>query len=109
MKARYFTGQYGCRGVKNEQVAEYVGVSCSTLEHCFGVELDGNVHQELLRHGLQAARELLGHSDVAVAAVADRCGFSTVQYLHAVFKRELGTTPAAFRRDLLADWVSGPH
>jgi LacI family transcriptional regulator len=102
MKARYFIRQYGCQGVKNEQVAEYVGVSRSTLEHCFRVELCTTVHQELLRHRLEAARELLGHSDIPIAAVAERCGFSTVQYLYAVFRRELGTSPAAFRRDLLA-------
>lgn len=100
MKARYFIRQHGCQGVKNEQVAEYVGVSRSTLEHCFRVELNSTVHQELLRHRLEAARELLGHTDVPIATVAQRCGFSTVQYLYAVFKRELGTTPAEFRRNL---------
>jgi LacI family transcriptional regulator len=100
MKARYFIRQHGCQGVKNEQVAEYVGVSRSTLEHCFRVELNSTVHQELLRHRLEAARELLGHTDVPIATVAERCGFSTVQYLYAVFKREIGTTPAEFRRNL---------
>ena len=102
MKARYFIRQYGCQGVKNEQVAEYVGVSRSTLEHCFRVELNTTVHQELLRHRLEAARELLQRADVPIATVAEHAGFSTVQYLYAVFRRELGTTPAAFRRQLLA-------
>lgn len=102
MKARYFIRLHGCHGIKNEQVAEYVGVSRSTLEHRFRVELNSTVHQELLRHRLDAARELLGKADVSIAAVAERCGFSTLQYLHAVFKRELGTTPAAYRRELLA-------
>ena len=102
MKARYFIRQYGCQGVKNEQVAQYVGVSRSTLEHCFRVELGSTVHQELLRHRLEAAREGLQHADVPIATVAEHAGFSTVQYLYAVFRRELGTTPAAFRRQLLA-------
>ena len=106
MKARHFIRQYGCQGVKNEQVAAYVGESRSTLEHRFRVELDTTVHQELLRHRLEAARELLQRADISIATVAERAGFSTLQYLYAVFKRELGITPAAYRRDLLAG--SGP-
>lgn len=108
MKARYFIRQYGCQGVKNEQVADYVGVSRSTLEQRFRVELGTTVHQELLRHRLEAARELLQHADIAIASVAERAGFSTLQYLYAVFRRELGTTPAAFRRNLLAGKGDAP-
>jgi LacI family transcriptional regulator len=33
-----------------------------------------------------------------VAEVAVRCGFTTVQYMHAVFKRELGCTPREFQQ-----------
>ena len=101
MKARHFIRQHGCQGVKNEQVAAYVGESRSTLEHRFRVELGTTVHQELLRHRLEAARELLQHAEISIAAVADRAGFSTLQYLYTVFKRELGTTPAAYRRALM--------
>lgn len=101
MKARYFIRQHGCQGIKNEQVAEYVGVSRSTLEHLFRLELNSTVHQELLWHRLDAARELLQRPDISIAAVAERAGFRTVQYLYSVFRREMNTTPAEFRRQLM--------
>jgi LacI family transcriptional regulator len=103
MKARYFIRQYGCQGIKNDQIAEYVGVSRSTLELRFRQDLNTTVHQELLRHRLEAARELLQKGEIPIAEVAERSGFGTVQYLNAVFRRELGTTPASFRRALLKD------
>jgi LacI family transcriptional regulator len=78
-----------------------VDVLRSTADHRFRVELNTTVHQELLRHRLAAARELLQHADIPIATVAERAGSSTLQYLYAVFRRELGTTPAAFRRTLL--------
>ena len=33
------------------------------------------------------------------------CGFSTVQYMHLVFKRELGCTPRAYRDRELAQFL----
>lgn len=101
MKARYFIRQYGCQGIRNDQIADYVGVSRSTLELRFRQELNTTVHQELLKHRLSAARELLQKGEVPIAEVAERSGFGTVQYLNAVFRRELGTTPSMFRRALL--------
>jgi LacI family transcriptional regulator len=69
MKARHFIRQHSCQGVKNEQVAAYVVEPRSTLEHRFRVELGTTVHQEPLRHRLEAARELLQHADLSIAAV----------------------------------------
>jgi LacI family transcriptional regulator len=98
MKARYYIRQYGCQGIKNEQVAEYVGVSRSTLEHCFRVELGSTVHAALVRHRLDVAQQLLRDTDLHAAEVARQAGFTTLQYMYAVFKREIGTTPAVYRR-----------
>jgi LacI family transcriptional regulator len=103
MKARYFIRQFGCQGIKNEQVAEYVGVSRSTLEHRFRIELGSTVHAELLIHRLDVAKELLRNTDLRAAEVANRAGFTSLQYLYTVFKRELGVTPAQFRLKNLLD------
>jgi len=97
MKARFYIRQYGCQGIKNEQVAEYVGVSRSTLELCFREELGSTVHSELLAHRLEVAQNLLRNTDLRAAEVAQQAGFTTLQYMYAVFKRELGITPADYR------------
>ncbi|HEY1609871.1 MAG TPA: DNA-binding transcriptional regulator [Paraburkholderia sp.] len=97
MRARHFIRQYACQGIKTEQVADYVGVSRSSLEEHFRRELQCTVHQEILRHKLDAAKAMLASRDASSAEVAIRCGFTSLQYMYAVFKRELGCTPREYQ------------
>lgn len=98
MRARHFIRQYACQGIKGDQVADYVGVSRSTLETYFQQELACSVHDEILRFKLDAATALLAEGDCSVAEVAQRCGFTSMQYLFAVFKRELGCSPREYQQ-----------
>ncbi|MEO5672040.1 MAG: DNA-binding transcriptional regulator [Ramlibacter sp.] len=97
MRALYYIRQYACQGIKTEQVAETVGVSRSSLEMYFRRELKRSVHDEILQHKMRRSFELLQQTDLGAADVARASGFRSVQYLNAVFKRELGTTPVAWR------------
>jgi LacI family transcriptional regulator len=100
MRARHFIRQYACQGIKGDQVAVYVGVSRSTLEFHFQQALGCSVHDDILRFKLDAATALLARGECSVTEVAHRCGFTTVQYLLAVFKRELGCTPREYQERL---------
>jgi len=97
MRARHFIRQYACQGIKGDHVADFVGVSRSTLEFYFQQELGCTVHDEILRFKIDAATALLARGDCSVTEVALRCGFTTMQYLLAVFKRELGCTPREYQ------------
>lgn len=97
MRARHFIRQYACQGVKTEQVADYVGVSRSSLEEYFRRELGHTVHHEILRHKLDAAQSLLAEHNASSAEIAIRCGFTSLQYMYAVFRRELGCTPKEYQ------------
>ncbi len=97
MRARHFIRQYACQGIKTEQVADYVGISRSSLESYFRQELGCSVHDEILRFRLDAAIAILGRGHCNLADVALSCGFTSSQYMHSVFKRELGCTPRAFQ------------
>ncbi|WP_213302591.1 XylR family transcriptional regulator [Paraburkholderia sacchari] len=97
MRARHFIRQYACQGIKTEQVADYVGVSRSSLEEYFRRELHCTVHQEILRHKLDAAKAMLASRDASSAEVAIRCGFTSLQYMYAVFRRELDCTPREYQ------------
>ena len=101
MRARHFIRQYACQGIKTHQVAEYVGISRSSLESYFRQELDCSVHDVILRFKLDAATERLAAGDSSISEVALTCGFTSVQYMHAVFKRELGCTPRAYQDRML--------
>jgi LacI family transcriptional regulator len=107
MQAMHFIRQYACQGIKTEQVADYVGVSRSSLEWYFRRELGRSVHDEILRFKLGVAKDMLQHEAHSIAEIAVSCGFTSVQYMHAVFKRELGCTPREYQ-DRLAQAGQSP-
>ena len=102
MRARHFIRQFACQGIRTNQVAERVGVSRSSIEALFRQELGCSVHDEILRFKLDAAMAGLDSRERSIADVALDSGFLTPQYMHMVFKRELGCTPRAYR-----DRISG--
>ncbi|KZC24008.1 XylR family transcriptional regulator [Rhodanobacter thiooxydans] len=96
MRALHHIRQYACLGIKTDQVADYVGVSRTLLEEHFKRELKLTVHQAILQHKLQTARQMLADAAVPLADVAVRSGFTSLQYMYAVFRRELGCTPRQY-------------
>jgi LacI family transcriptional regulator len=102
VRALYYIRQFACRGIKSEQVADYVGISRSWLEIHFRRDVGRTVHDEILRVKLDAATKLLAQPSCNIADIAGRCGFSSVQYLYTVFARELGCTPRAYHERITA-------
>ena len=103
MRARHFIRQYACQGIKTEQVADYVGVSRSSLEAYFRRELGCSVHDLILSVKLDAAKAGLECADRSIEDIARHSGFTSIQYLHLVFKRELGCTPRAYRDRVISE------
>lgn len=95
-KALNFISEHAGEGIKVEQVADHVKLSRSALERCFEGQLGHSVHDEILSVRLARAKEMLMTRHATVAEIAVRCGFRTQQYMHVVFKRELGCTPTEF-------------
>jgi len=108
MRARHFIRQYACQGIRTDQVAGYVGISRSSLEAYFRRELGYSVHDEILRFRLEAATAILARGDCNLADVALKCGFTSSQYMHLVFKRELGCTPRTYQRDAAQERYTPP-
>ncbi|TFW31931.1 XylR family transcriptional regulator [Massilia horti] len=108
MRALHFIRQYACQGIKTDQVADYVGISSSSLKSYFRQELGTSVHDEILRLRLEAATSILEQGDCNLADVARQCGFTSSQYMHSVFKRELGCSPRAYQERSLKT-RSGPQ
>ncbi|HEX5128074.1 MAG TPA: substrate-binding domain-containing protein [Rhodocyclaceae bacterium] len=97
IRARNFIRQFAGHGIKSDQVADYLHVSNSTIERLFRMECGCSVHDEILRVRLDMAKQLLESGELSSAEVASRCGFRTPQYMHVVFKRELGCTPSEYQ------------
>lgn len=96
MRACHYIRQYACLGIKTEQVADYVGISRTLLEEHFKRELKRTVHQTILEHKLEMARSMLKDTSRPLADVAVRSGFTSLQYMYAVFRREFNCTPRQF-------------
>ena len=99
MRAQHYIRHYACLGIKTDQVADYVGVSRTLLEQHFKRETKLTVHQAILRHKLDTAQAMLADASVPLADVAVRSGFTSLQYMYAVFRRELGCTPRQYAEE----------
>ncbi|GAA5172175.1 DNA-binding transcriptional regulator [Viridibacterium curvum] len=102
MRARHFIRQYAAQGIKTGQVADYVGVSRTTLETSFKRELKHSVHDEILHFKLEIACNHLAEGKLSISDIAVKCGFTSLQYMYAVFKREIGCTPREYQINLHA-------
>jgi len=54
------------------------------------------VHDTILEHKLEMARGMLSDTSMPLAEIAVRCGFTTLQYMYAVFRRVYNCTPREF-------------
>lgn len=56
-------------------------------------------HGYITRLRMQAARELLRHTDLPVTEIAGRCGYTDSNYFSKLFLRINGATPRGYRRN----------
>jgi LacI family transcriptional regulator len=83
--------------VSVDAIAAHCGLSRSTLQRRFHKALDRPIHQEIILDKIKRARELLTKTNLPLAIVAERAGFKHQEYMGAVFKARLKTTPGRIR------------
>ena len=81
-----------------DELADRVGLSRSALAERFAALVGVPPAQYLTRWRLQLAADMLRSGRRAVAAIAADVGYESEAAFNRAFKRELGTTPAAWRR-----------
>jgi len=75
-----------------------VPLSRRPLELRFKRDTGRTLQKEIWRVRLELAKDMLIDTDLSVADIAHRCGFSEPQRMTEVFGRELGVAPGAFRQ-----------
>ncbi|WP_425578095.1 GlxA family transcriptional regulator [Streptomyces albiaxialis] len=83
-------------------LAARAGMSTRSFGRHFAGETGTTPLKWLNRQRLARARELLESTELPVESVAARSGLGTADGLRQHFRRELGTTPAAYRRTFRA-------
>lgn len=97
-RALRFIREHGTRPINVSDIVRHVEVSRSTLETRFKHHTGHTVHEEVQRVRLDAAKRLLTSTALPLHVIAERVGYSSVQYMSAVFRRELGHPPGRLRR-----------
>jgi AraC family transcriptional regulator len=57
-------------------------------------------HQYVIQRRILNAERLLAKDDIALADIAVACGFSSQAHFTLAFRKEVGVTPAEYRRRL---------
>ncbi|MFU2114358.1 XylR family transcriptional regulator [[Pasteurella] aerogenes] len=97
IQAMHFIRHRATQGIKTEQVLDHLRVSRSNLEQRFKEEMHKTIHQIIHEEKLARAKQLLHLTDLPIQEIAEVCGYPSLQYFYAVFKKELNLTPKAFR------------
>lgn len=85
-----------------QDLAAVVGLSTTHLANLFRDGTGQPPHRWLMRRRFEQACELLAKPYPSVTDIAHQCGFASSQHLATVMRRQLATTPTAYRRSLLA-------
>jgi transcriptional regulator GlxA family with amidase domain len=80
------------------QLARRAAMSPRTFARRFRAATGTTPHRWLLGQRMLAAQRLLETTDDPVAMIAARCGFTSTAGMRVHFQRELGASPAAYRR-----------
>ena len=87
-----------CEGLRAADVHAASGVSRRQLERRFRDAVGRGVLEEITRVRVERAKQLLAETNLEVAVVAARSGFSGPRRMATVFAAEVGATPLGFRR-----------
>lgn len=97
MQVMSFIRSHACHGIKVEDVLAHLGVSRTNVENKFKQETGQTIHQAIFDFKLEKAKKLLVETHFDMKSIAEQCGYPSIQYLYAIFKRVLKMTPLQYR------------
>ncbi len=100
LKALTYIREESATTMKVDTVARKAGVSRRQLERLFRDELKRTVLSVIHETRTARARELLAGTNLTIAEIADRVGFSNAKRLHAVFREQTGFPPSSYRQQV---------
>jgi len=98
--------EHACDPCGVEDVLNHVLVGRRWLEQQFLARFGRTPRDEIVRVRIERAKHLLRDPQLSLETIADRSGYKQVQNLICAFRKTVGQTPAAYRRNLLGD---APH
>jgi LacI family transcriptional regulator len=96
-----FIREHACDPCSVDDVLDHLAVSRRSLELKFAQTLGHTPREQILNIQMEAARSLLLQPGMTLPAIAKRCGFSDQSAFGRAFRRALGRSPSAYRRDAI--------
>lgn len=97
MAKQYVQENYN-RQVSLEDVAEAIGLSPAYLSTMFKKEMGINFSDFLISCRIEAAKELLKTTDLPIAEVAEKVGYTDSRYFSKTFHKVVGLKPSMYRK-----------
>ena len=92
-----------------EEIARAIHTSPRTLWRRFDQELGRPIASEIRRLRISLAKRLLRDMEKTIKEMAPQTGFGNTQGLLQAFKREVGMSPRAYRKQLESEKHPEPH
>ncbi|WP_221793047.1 AraC family transcriptional regulator [Aquisediminimonas sediminicola] len=83
-----------------ENMAETAGVSPSHFCRVFRQAIGIPPHKYIMRKRLDRAKEMLSHTGLSLAAIAESVGFASQSHFTRAFRQYAATTPSDFRKKM---------
>ncbi len=95
----FVSGRLG-KPLRLKEIAAAVMVSPRTLQQRFRAGLGRSVSDEIRRLRIEAAKRMLAEPDRQIQKIAVLCGFRNTDIMGQVFRREVGSSPRRYRRQV---------
>lgn len=86
-------------GINVGDVLREVPLSRRVLEHRFRRMLGRTPHNEITRLRIDRVKQLLAETDLPLTEIARRTGYRHDEYLSVAFRKAVGVSPRAFRKE----------
>ena len=89
--------------MRNKELAAIVRVSSSHFSRAFKVSFADTPHRYIVRRRMERAKALMLTTDASLGRIAAECGFSDQPHFNRLFRRLIGDSPRAWRRERECD------
>ncbi len=104
-KVLNYINQHLDESLTNEKLSGTVHMVPNSFARLFKQQT-GQTPQDFIRKKrVENASRLLYHSDQSIKQISDECGFNDRYYFTRVFSREMGVSPARYRKNLLLNRI----
>lgn len=94
----HYIHEHLSNSMTNTSIAKAAGISRTLFQRRFRKVMGRTIRTYLIERRVQLALSLIENTDMTLAAIADRTGFTHPEYMGSVMKAQLGMTPGQLRK-----------